>query len=146
VPDRAGQEASRGAGYHGDPREDLAVLVAGLAVDGVVVLTAEPVVPDSGRVRHRRVDAGPGRFLLWLFLAGRMIFSHGNPLAVGERNSHFLDYLGEELRGSGRSEGLGTEVVHDLKVMLHILTFIQVEGAGELFEIHHVRHVVITEA
>ena len=60
VPDRAGEKAPGGAGDHGDAGEYLPVLVAGLAVDGVVVLAAQPVVPDPRRVWHGRVDARPG--------------------------------------------------------------------------------------
>src|SRR5690606_42048058 len=49
------------AGVLDDLGEGLAEPVPGLAVDGVVVLAAEPVVPDAGRVRHRRVHRGNGR-------------------------------------------------------------------------------------
>ena len=51
------------AGDADDAGVDLDVLVAGLPVHGVVVLAAQPVVPDPGGVRHRRVDSGPGRVL-----------------------------------------------------------------------------------
>ncbi len=39
-------------GQHGES------LITGLPVDGVVVLAAQPVIPDPGRMRHRSVDAG----------------------------------------------------------------------------------------
>ena len=42
-----------------DAGVDLDVLVAGLPVHGVVVLAAQPVVPDPGGVRHRCVDSAP---------------------------------------------------------------------------------------
>ena len=50
------------------------------------------------------------------------------------------------LCGLSGSQRLGAEVVHDLQVMIDILAFIQVEGASELFDVHHVRHVVVTKA
>ena len=53
VPDRAGEEGPGGAGVLHDRREGLEHLVADLAVDGEVVLAAQPVVPDPGRLRHR---------------------------------------------------------------------------------------------
>jgi hypothetical protein len=61
VPDRAGEKGPRGTRDHGDAGEDLFVLIAGLTVDGIVVLAAQPVIPDPGRMRHRGVDPGPGR-------------------------------------------------------------------------------------
>jgi len=57
--DGAAQEAVRGTGRQLDSGKDLAVRVARRAVDLVVVLAAQPVVPDSGRVRHGGVDPGP---------------------------------------------------------------------------------------
>src|SRR5208283_3899132 len=60
VPDRAGQKAPGSASDNGDTRENLLVLVTGLAVDGIIVLAAQPVVPDPGRVRHGRVDPSTG--------------------------------------------------------------------------------------
>src|SRR6266568_92412 len=53
------QESTVGTGNIHDLREDRTELIAGYAVDGVVVLAAEPVVPDPSRVRHRCVDRGP---------------------------------------------------------------------------------------
>src|SRR5690606_26881774 len=61
VADPAPQEGAERAGVLDDLGEGLAEPVPGLAVDGVVVLAAEPVVPDAGRVRHRRVHRGNGR-------------------------------------------------------------------------------------
>jgi len=54
----ADEEAPRGAGHVHDAGKGLAVLVPGDPVDLVVVLAAQPVVPDPGRVRHARVDGG----------------------------------------------------------------------------------------
>ena len=60
VPDRAGKKGPGGAGNDGDTRKNLPVLVTGHPVDSVVVLAPQPVVPDTGRVRHRCVDRRPG--------------------------------------------------------------------------------------
>ena len=54
--------------------------------------------------------------------------------------------LGEEAGGVGGGEGLGAEVVHDLQVVVDVLAFVQVEGAGELLDVHHVRHLGLAEA
>jgi ABC-type nitrate/sulfonate/bicarbonate transport system permease component len=54
--------------------------------------------------------------------------------------------LSQEARGLGRGQGLVAEVVHDLHVMVDVIAFIQVEGAGELLDIHHVRQVSFAEA
>jgi len=60
VADRAGQ---KGPGLAGDfclSWKDSQYFVPDLAVDGVVVLAAQPVVPDPGRVRHGHVDSRLG--------------------------------------------------------------------------------------
>jgi hypothetical protein len=59
VLDGPAEEAARRAGDVDDLREDLAELVADLAVDGVVVLAAEPVVPDPGRATSSRSVTTP---------------------------------------------------------------------------------------
>src|SRR5207244_12288112 len=56
LPDRADQERPVGAGVVPDAGVELADLVADLLVNRVVVLAAQPVIPDPGRVRYRRVD------------------------------------------------------------------------------------------
>jgi hypothetical protein len=60
VTDRAGKKGPGSASDNGDTRENILVLVTGLAVDSIIVLAAQPVVPDPGRVRHRGVNGGPG--------------------------------------------------------------------------------------
>jgi len=52
----ADQERPRGAGGVDDTRLDSAELLSDLAVDQIVVLAAQPVVPDPSRVRHAGVD------------------------------------------------------------------------------------------
>jgi len=79
VQDDPSQERPVGQGDIHDPRVDCAELIAGHPVDLVVVLAAEPVVPDPGRVRHRGVDRGPGG----LALRRGMLVSHGNPSGLG---------------------------------------------------------------
>jgi hypothetical protein len=56
VPDRPPQEGTVCPGLGDDARKHGGYPVASLPVDGIVVLAAEPVVPDPGRMRHRRVD------------------------------------------------------------------------------------------
>src|SRR5919198_214577 len=56
VADRAAQERPVGPGQGDDVREHIGDPVTDRAVDRVVVLAAEPVVPDPGRVRHAGVD------------------------------------------------------------------------------------------
>src|SRR6266571_1717196 len=68
VPDRAAQERPVSAGEAGDVREHRHDLVTDHAVGRVMVLAAQPVIPDPGRVRHgyvelRRVLAGGGRIV-----------------------------------------------------------------------------------
>jgi hypothetical protein len=53
------EKSSALAGSIHDSRKELANPVTGLAVDSVVVLTAQPVVPDPGRVWHPSVDLVP---------------------------------------------------------------------------------------
>ena len=60
VADAAGQEAPGSAGDITHTRECRGPRVAGLPVDGKVVLAAEPVIPDPGRVRHGGVNPGRG--------------------------------------------------------------------------------------
>ncbi len=60
-PDGAGEEVPRGPGRVDDLRKELPVLVTGGPVNGVVVLAAQPLVPDPGGVRHGDVDLGKGR-------------------------------------------------------------------------------------
>src|ERR1700722_18952854 len=60
VTNGAGQKAPRRARHHGDTREDFLVLIASFAVDRVIVLAAQPVVPDPGRMRDGGVDPCPG--------------------------------------------------------------------------------------
>jgi hypothetical protein len=50
VADGTGQKRPGGAGDVDDPGEGLTKLLGDLAVGGEVVLAAQPVVPDSGRV------------------------------------------------------------------------------------------------
>ena len=73
VPDRADQEGPGGASVLDDRREGLENLVADLAVDGEVVLAAQPVVPDPGRLRHVGIDLG--RYLA----GGGRVVCHGMP-------------------------------------------------------------------
>jgi hypothetical protein len=56
VPHHAGEERAGGPGLGSRLGQDVQDLVAGLAVDSVVVFAAQPVVPDPGRIRHGGVD------------------------------------------------------------------------------------------
>jgi hypothetical protein len=73
VLDRAGEEGPGGASVFDDRREGLEDLVADLSVDGEVVLAAQSVVPDPGRLRHVSVDVG--RYLA----GGGRVVCHGTP-------------------------------------------------------------------
>src|SRR5690606_8723502 len=60
IPHRPDQERAVGPGeLHGE-RIDLLDLIPDLPVDRVVVLAAQPVVPDPGGLGHRSVDLGAG--------------------------------------------------------------------------------------
>jgi hypothetical protein len=72
----AGEEVPGGAGAGLDAGEDLAEGVTGHPVDFVVVLSAQPVVPDPGRLRHGGVDLGER-----LLLGVRCLISHGRSCA-----------------------------------------------------------------
>jgi hypothetical protein len=56
VGDRAGKERPGGARVLHDRREGRKDLIADGPVGGGVVLAAQPVAPDPGRLRHRGVD------------------------------------------------------------------------------------------
>src|SRR5579884_348979 len=49
--------------------------------------------------------------------------------------------IGQEPDGLGGRSGFDTQSVHDLEVVLDILSLVQVERAGELFEVHDVGQV-----
>ncbi len=57
-PHGAREELPVGHGGPGQGRYETQDLIADFLVDGVVVLAAQPVVPDAGRVRH--IGAEPG--------------------------------------------------------------------------------------
>src|SRR5690606_18386820 len=61
VPDRAGEEGPGVPRHVHDLRVDGDELVAGGAVDGVVLLAAQPVVPDARGLGDRAVDLRFGR-------------------------------------------------------------------------------------
>jgi hypothetical protein len=63
-----------------DVGEHLLDAVTQFAVDGVVVRALQPVIPDSRRVGHGRVDPGGVRFA-----RGWRNVSHGSPSGVEER-------------------------------------------------------------
>jgi hypothetical protein len=99
VADRPGQERPGRAGDHGDTGKDLQVLIARCPVDRVVVLAAQPVVPDPGRMRHRVVDTRAGEQIRpsrpRLPPAWRRYIGHGRPLQfrvanAGARNSAII--------------------------------------------------------
>jgi len=73
IPDHAGEEGPGGASVLDDRRKGLENLVADLAVDGEVVLAAQPVVPDPGRLGHVGVELG--RYLA----GGGRVVRHGIP-------------------------------------------------------------------
>jgi hypothetical protein len=58
LPDRADRSVGTcpQPGYRDDLGVDLAESVPGFPVDGIVILAAEPVIPDAGRMRHRGID------------------------------------------------------------------------------------------
>jgi hypothetical protein len=58
IPHGPGEERPRVAGDVDDPRVDLTNLVTDLAVNGVMVLATQKIVPHPGRVRHVSVDLG----------------------------------------------------------------------------------------
>src|SRR5215469_3810680 len=55
--------------------------------------------------------------------------------------SGFADDLLEETDGADGGKGLCAEAVHDLHVMINVRTPFQVQGAGELLDVGHVRQV-----
>jgi hypothetical protein len=61
VSDHAGEESPGGTSDLDDLRVYLPNLISYLAIDGEVVLAAQPVVPDSRPVRDRGVDLRAGR-------------------------------------------------------------------------------------
>src|SRR5439155_19988428 len=60
VADAAGQEAPGCQGDITHSWEGRGPRVAGLPLDSEIVLSAEPVIPDPGRVRHGGVNPGRG--------------------------------------------------------------------------------------
>ena len=60
VTDNPGDEIAGRASLVEDTRIELRELVTGLFVDRVVILAAQPVVPNPGRYRNRGVDLREG--------------------------------------------------------------------------------------
>jgi hypothetical protein len=82
VPDGARQEQPGGLGDVHDGREHLAELVTGRPVDLVVVLAAQPAVPDPGRMGHRDVDRGAAFGGFRVSRGRRGIVRHGRSSGV----------------------------------------------------------------
>jgi hypothetical protein len=61
VPDHPPEEQAVLPRLPHDVGEHLLDAITNLAVDGVIVLAAQPVIPDSRRMGHGRVDPGAGR-------------------------------------------------------------------------------------
>jgi len=88
VCDDADEERANRASQVADVREDLEDLITHFAVHREVVLAAQPVVPDTGRVRDGRVDLGS-------LIVGRRRWRvcHGGDLScVGSRFAPNLDH------------------------------------------------------
>jgi len=60
--------------------------------------------------------------------------------------SCFLDNLLDEEHGGGWRQRLAAELVRDLQVVLDVRALVQVDGAGELLHVDHVRQVRFLEA
>src|SRR2546430_11157110 len=56
VPDGPGEKGPAGAGRADQFRDERENPVADLPVNGVMILAAQPVIPDPGRMRNRRID------------------------------------------------------------------------------------------
>src|SRR5215469_1204187 len=78
VMDSTGEKLPVGAGLGNDAWVDLDELLAGLPINRVVIFTAEPVIPDAGRVRDRRVDPFHQVFLCFGPRVRRLIATHDN--------------------------------------------------------------------
>ena len=70
----------------------------------------------------------------------------GQPAAGSGRALGLPGDLSEEARGAGGGQGLGGEMAHDLHVVVDVIAPVEVEGAGELLDVHHVRQVAFGEA
>src|SRR5262249_59944980 len=70
----------------------------------------------------------------------------GDPGAGSGRALGLPGDLSEEACGAGGGQGLGGEMAHDLHVVVDVIAPVEVEGAGELLDVHHVRHVGFAEA
>src|SRR6266487_45603 len=56
VPDGPGEKVPVGAGRADQLRDERENLVPDLPVNGVMILAAQPVIPDPRRMRNRRID------------------------------------------------------------------------------------------
>jgi hypothetical protein len=50
-----------------------------------------------------------------------------------------FEYVGEDVDGAGRRFGLDAQAFHGRGVVVHIVAFVEVKGAGELFDVDDVR-------
>src|SRR5690348_296636 len=89
VPDDPHEELAGGTGDVDDLGQHRDRLLTGLAVDRIVVLTAQPVVPDAGRMWHRSVDSGP-----WLAVLTQLICHAVPPPGGGYGGGARSKYLG----------------------------------------------------
>src|SRR6266516_7933235 len=95
-------------------------------------------------------DRSPAAGVPWLVTAVPFLLPCGDPAcdAARGRPRPALGFPGdfvEEPRGGGGRQRLGAEAVHDFHVVIDIVALIEVERAGELFDVHHVRQVSVAE-
>src|SRR5215470_12906208 len=78
IVDGPGEKLPVGSRLGDDTREGLDKLVAGLPVDRIVILTAQPVIPNASRVRDSRVDPFHQVFLCLGPRVRRLLATHDN--------------------------------------------------------------------
>src|SRR5208282_3873697 len=57
-----------------------------------------------------------------------------------------LQHVAQYVRGAFRRLALDAEPLHNLAVPLHVFALVEVEGAGELLEVDHIRQVLVGKA
>ena len=132
--------ARRGPAAAGPGAERRRVDRAGAGLPGARVPAARRAA-GAGRRGARRAGRARGR------LAGQQLaaLARGSDLWTRPAVSGFPDDLSEEAGGARGRQRLGGQAVHDLQIVVDVVAPFQVQGAGELLDIGHVRQVGLAE-
>ena len=61
------------------------------------------------------------------------------------QRSEFFEDLAEDFGGAGGGLGLQAQTFHHREVVVHVISLVQIESTGELFEVDHIRQIGLGE-